>query len=126
MVVNFNENYHFQGSRGGPTFSRGKGGNIFQVGGGSNCLFPIETHITCDFPGGVQTTCPPPPDPHLEHQQSQESRKTIEINTPQNHQNQEEHQSLHNNNGVARTLKSYADQRETTGSNSDSLQLRPL
>ena len=20
--------------------------------GGSNCLFPIETHITCDFPGG--------------------------------------------------------------------------
>ena len=29
---------------GGPTFSKG--------GGGSNCLFPIETHITCDFPGG--------------------------------------------------------------------------
>ena len=25
-----------------PTFSKG----------GSNCLFPIETHITCDFPGG--------------------------------------------------------------------------
>ena len=21
-------------------------------GGGSNCLFPIDTHITCDFPGG--------------------------------------------------------------------------
>ena len=20
--------------------------------GGSNCLYPIETHITCDFPGG--------------------------------------------------------------------------
>ena len=31
----------FQGSR---------GSNFFQ--GGSNCLFPIETHITCDFPGG--------------------------------------------------------------------------
>ena len=30
----------FQGSRGGLTFSRG-----------SNCLLPIETHITCDFPG---------------------------------------------------------------------------
>ena len=29
---------HFPG---GPTFSRG-----------SNCLFPIETHITCDFQGG--------------------------------------------------------------------------
>ena len=27
----------FQGSKGGPTFSRG-----------SNCLFPKETHITCD------------------------------------------------------------------------------
>ena len=24
--------------------------NFFQ--GGSNCLFPIERHITCDFPGG--------------------------------------------------------------------------
>ena len=31
----------FPGGGGGPTFSRG-----------SNCLFPIETHITCDFPGG--------------------------------------------------------------------------
>ena len=39
---------HFPG---GPTFSRV---------GGSNCLFPIDTHITCDFPG-VQTPCPPPP-----------------------------------------------------------------
>ena len=35
------------GGGGGPTFS--------------NCLFPIETHITCDFPGGVRTPCPPPP-----------------------------------------------------------------
>ena len=32
---------HFPGG-GGLTFSRG----------GSNSLFPIETHITCDFPGG--------------------------------------------------------------------------
>ena len=39
----------FQGSRGGPTFSRG-GVQLFP--GGSNCLFPIETHITCDFPRG--------------------------------------------------------------------------
>ena len=46
-VVAFKENYYlprvqwgwniFQG---GPTFYRG-----------SNCFFPIETHITCDFPG---------------------------------------------------------------------------
>ena len=47
----------FQGSRGDPTFSRG-GGPTFP--GGSNCLFPIETHIACEFPGGG-----PPLDPHL-------------------------------------------------------------
>ena len=56
-MVNFKETYQiydfsrfqrvsniFQGGGGGggPTFSRG----------GSNSLFPIETHITCDFPGG--------------------------------------------------------------------------
>ena len=29
-------------------------------GGGSNSLFPIETHITRDFQGWVQTPCPPP------------------------------------------------------------------
>ena len=48
---------HFPGGGGGPTFSTG----------GGNCLFPIETHITCDFTGGgVRTPCPPPPlDPHL-------------------------------------------------------------
>ena len=27
-------------------------------------LIPIETHITCDFPGGVRTPVPPL-DPHL-------------------------------------------------------------
>ena len=30
----------------------------------SNCLFPIETHLICDFPEGVRTPCPPL-DPHL-------------------------------------------------------------
>ena len=41
----------FHGSRGDPTFSRGV--QVFPGGGGgSNCLFPIETHLTCDFPGG--------------------------------------------------------------------------
>ena len=57
----FEESYHFsrfqRGSytfQGGPTFSRG-----------SNCLTPIETHITCDFPynlwfsRGVRTPCSP-------------------------------------------------------------------
>ena len=65
-MVNFKENYHL------PRFQRGS--NIFQGGGGvqlfpggSNCLFPIETHITCDFPRGVRTPCPPL-DPHLNFQ----------------------------------------------------------
>ena len=40
------------------------GSNFFQGGGGSNCLFPIETHITCDFPGGSGPPVPPL-DPHL-------------------------------------------------------------
>ena len=52
QMVNFKEIYHFSSFQresnifqGGPTFSRG--------GGGSNCLFPIETHTTCDFPVGL-------------------------------------------------------------------------
>ena len=43
IMVNFKENYHF---------------SRFQ-GGGSNCLFPIETHMTCDFPGGSGPPVPP-------------------------------------------------------------------
>ena len=42
---------HFPGGGGVQLFPGGGGGsNFFQ--GGSNYLFPIETHITCDFPGG--------------------------------------------------------------------------
>ena len=62
QMVNFKEIYHFS------RFQRGS--NIFQGGGGagptfsrggSNCLFPIEAHITCEFSrrGGVRTPCPP-------------------------------------------------------------------
>ena len=55
------EIYHFSRFQ-RPTFSNFPGGVIL-FPGGSNCLFPIETHITCDFPGGggegVQTPCPP-------------------------------------------------------------------
>ena len=62
----------FQDSRGGPTFSRGI--QLFPGGGGGgfNCLFPIETHITCDFPrGGLDPYPPPPPlDPHLNEQET--------------------------------------------------------
>ena len=47
----------FQGSRGGPTFSRG----VQLLPGGIQMLISIETYITCDFPGGrgVRTPCPP-------------------------------------------------------------------
>ena len=40
----------FKGFRGGTTFSRGEG-NFFH-GGGVQWVISIETHITCDFPGG--------------------------------------------------------------------------
>ena len=56
QMVNFKEIYRFQGSKWGPIFSRGS--NFFQEV--SNCLFPIETHLICDFPEGVRTPCPPP------------------------------------------------------------------
>ena len=69
-MVNFKENYHFSRFRrgsnifqGAPTFSRG----------GSNCLFPIETHITCDFPGGGGSE---PLDPHLEY-----TKKVVMVDT---------------------------------------------
>ena len=35
------------------------GGGVQLFTGGSNCFFPIETHKTCDFPGG-QTPLDPP------------------------------------------------------------------
>ena len=41
----------FQGFRGGPTFSRG-GGGVQLFPGRVQMLLSIETHITCDFPGG--------------------------------------------------------------------------
>ena len=53
----------YQGSKGGPLFSRGGGGgvsNFFQGGGGVQMLVSLETHIrTCYFPGG----CPNPLSP---------------------------------------------------------------
>ena len=70
-MVNFKEIYHLSshGSRGGLTFSRGGGGsNFFQGGPIGYWLFPIETHITCDFPGGGGGPDPlsPPLDLHLQ------------------------------------------------------------
>ena len=56
QMVNFKEKFIiFQGSGGAPNFSGGGGGG----GGGGNCLLPIETQITCDFPGGSGPPGPP-------------------------------------------------------------------
>ena len=60
-MVNFKENYHFSKFPGGV--------HNFPGGGGSNCLFPKETHIICDFPGGGGSdplSTPPPPPPPLD------------------------------------------------------------
>ena len=46
----------FKGFRGGPTFS---------WGGGVQSVISIETHITCDFPGGWGGPHIPPLDPHM-------------------------------------------------------------
>ena len=62
-MVNIKENYPFS------RFQRGS--NIFQGGGGFNCISPIEIHIPCDFPGGGggggggSGPLSPPLDPHL-------------------------------------------------------------
>ena len=62
QMVNFKENYPFSRFQRGFVIYQG-GSNFFQEvgGGGSNCLFPIETHITCDFPGGGGGLRPLPP-----------------------------------------------------------------
>ena len=52
-MVNFKEKYHFSRFRRGSKFFQGGGG------GGGNCLLPIETQITCDFPGGPDHLAPP-------------------------------------------------------------------
>ena len=57
-MVNFKVIDHFSRFQRGSNIFQGGGVQLFP--GGSNCLFPIETHITCDFPGGegVWTPCP--------------------------------------------------------------------
>ena len=58
-MVNFKEIYYFSRFQMGSNIFWGGG-----IGGGSNRLFQIETHITCDFPGGPDPLFPPL-DPHL-------------------------------------------------------------
>ena len=57
----------YQGSRGGPLFSRGGGCQTFSRGGGVQMLISLETHVrTCYFPGGGGVRTPfPPLDPHM-------------------------------------------------------------
>ena len=57
-MVNFKEIYRFSWFQRGCNIFQG-GCNFFQGGGGSNSLFPIETHITCDFSGGSGPPVPP-------------------------------------------------------------------
>ena len=54
-----------KGFRGGPTFSRGEGNLFHGGGGGVQWVISIETHITCDFPGGESGPNIPPLDPHM-------------------------------------------------------------
>ena len=65
-MVSFKEKYHFSRFRRGSKFSQGV--QLFSGGGGggggtggSNCFFPIETQITCDFLGGGGGPDPLPP-----------------------------------------------------------------
>ena len=60
-MVNFKENDYFLRFRRGSNFFQVGWSNFFQ--GGGNCLFPIEPHLTCDFPGGYGPPTPPPPPP---------------------------------------------------------------
>ena len=64
-MVNFKEIYHFSRFQRRSNIFQGGGVQLFPGGGGSNSLFPIETHITCDFPGGGSGPPVPPLDPHL-------------------------------------------------------------
>ena len=52
----FKENYNFPRFQRGPTFAWGY--YFFQGGGGVQMLIFIETHITCDFPGGSRPLIP--------------------------------------------------------------------
>ena len=57
-----NGQFHFSRfQRGSNIIQGGGGGGVQLLPGGSNCLFPIETHITCDFPGGGGSGPPVPP-----------------------------------------------------------------
>ena len=49
------------------------------IPGGVQMLIPIETHITCDFPGGVWTPHPPSGPAHEQTQKAGEIFRTKNI-----------------------------------------------
>ena len=68
----------YQGSRGGPLFSRGVS-NFFPGGGGVQMLISLETHVrTCYFPGG----CPDPLSPSGSAHEQCHHNGTIFITVP--------------------------------------------
>ena len=79
-TVTFIENYHFpRFQRGSNIFRRGGGVQLF-VARGSNCLFPIETNITFDFPEvGGPDPCPPLDPPMVEIKKPVESRSNSNV-----------------------------------------------
>ena len=54
-MVTFKENYHFPRFQVGSKFFQGGGGGGGGGGLVSDCLFHIETHITCNFLGGSRS-----------------------------------------------------------------------
>ena len=62
---------YFQRIQRGPNVSGGGGGGpACSGGGGVQMLISIETHITCDFPGGGGRTPYPPSGSAHEHRSS--------------------------------------------------------
>ena len=66
LILQFTEGvqwFHNTYSKGAPTICGGGGGG--GGGGGVQLLISIETHITCDFPGGSGSPIPPL-NPHMD------------------------------------------------------------
>ena len=66
MVLLQENPYLSKDPEGAKYFPRGGGGVPLFPGVGVQMLISIETHITCDFPGGGGSRPPSPPlDPHM-------------------------------------------------------------
>ena len=63
QMVNFKEIVHFSRFQRESNIFQGGGVQLFPGVGPIQCLFPIEIHVTCDFPGGGRRSGPPAPPP---------------------------------------------------------------